>query len=203
MPTKKKIFAYCLLEVPRYFNISLQRQQVIKKSQNSRNKYFLLVDWRIQIQIRTVIIITDPERPKNFRIRNIALGGCWNFSFPLNIIGPSRSFYIFIWLGRVETAGGVQAAAGQGELHLPRVRHHHEPALPRRGEVRARRWRFSPSSGLCDNSGQPAWPPFYRYTVQLFSVVRIRDVLVRIRIRYLWLTDPDPAIFFSELQDSN
>jgi len=41
--------------------------------------------------------------------------------------------------GRVEAAGGVQAAAGQGELHLPRVRHHHEPALPRRGEVRARR----------------------------------------------------------------
>ena len=58
--------------------------------------------------------------------------------------------------GRVEAAGGVQAAAGQGELHLPRIRHHHEPALPRRGEVRARRRRFSPSSGLCDNSGQPA-----------------------------------------------
>ncbi len=42
----------------------------------------------------------------------------------------------------------------------------------------------------------PIWQP----------VLRIHDILVRIRIRgYLWLTypdsDPDPAIFVSDLQD--
>ncbi len=38
------------------------------------------------------------------------------------------------------------------------------------------------------------------------AVLRIRDILVRIRIRtYLWLIDPDPnpAIFVSDLQDAN
>jgi hypothetical protein len=35
------------------------------------------------------------------------------------------------------------------------------------------------------------------------AVFRIRDVLLGIRIRTTGLTDPDPAVFFSDFQDAN
>jgi hypothetical protein len=55
-----------------------------------------------------------------------------------------------------------------------------------------------------DEEGNP-WPymtDFYKFLTRKV-VFRIRDVLIRIRGPYHWITDPDPALFLSGFQDAN